>query len=1038
MLAWDNLRRSHKKGVFIACLVVAVATSLFIFKHFNYQKTKPEVKAASTSVPDKSRQYNMPVLVLRYFPTDPLDGTKLDSQITGVDASLGDIRAHVDNIKNGTVDALQEGSKFHGYKDPSAQAGLHYSFIDDKEYLTSLSPGDVVSGGCCYTSAPTVTILGGGGTGASATATITGGKVSAVTVTNGGSGYTSVPSVTFTGGGGRYASAMAIVSGGAVESISLFHYPDYASMMNSINICDYVDNLGLKEVWLFGYHWGPIALAESYMAGPYGNIANSYPVSGMPICSKTYYLYNYNYGRGTNEAVHNHGHQIGVMMKRVGDPMYENNFIGPFTTYGSNDGSGADFHRCGWTHTPPNTGWEYDYTNTRFSWTDCEDWNPLGTGEKVNVNCERWACVETRYQVWRWQNMPGLNNPNPELSNWWDFIGDFDNAKATAEKLYYPTPTPTPTPRPTTDTDGDGFTDYVESYMGTDVNLACGADAWPPDFNNDGLVDNADQTLVIFHYGSSVGSAGYDRRYDLDADEIISILDLILVEDYFGATCASSSPSPSPSIGGKEIGPDGNNSTQNVDVCGADLGSMFDWNGRVYIVFGDTFGCPLSSTPTNWRSNTLAYTTDANPSDGITFDGWILGADGKAKEIIPNDAGPLTETAIPTYGVSVGSTGYLYYFEGTISPSWSCNYSSVAKSTDGGQNWTKLTGLKWNPGNFNQVAIYKKDGYVYLFGIPCGRAGGAKLMRVLEGSIENKAAYEYVTGYDASQNPIWTAGAESSAVTVVPAPVGELSVRWDNYLGQYIMMYLRDVSPYTIEYRSAPNLWGPWGDPQEVVTGATYPCLYAPYMRERYEEGDGQTVYFRMSRFCSGFNPYSTYWMKTTLSGPSPTPTPGPTPTPLPTPTPPPPIAGDPSLLTATASCNGANPVINFSWQDNSNYESGFWLDISRDPFNGPSNTSKSPSVWGVKGVYRIDNESSDIGIPVQFVWDNGALSLTGGRLDSGDSDSTAGGNQFAPQAGATYFWRVKAFNFGQGTNHIYPGSSASPPGQSTTAANCP
>ncbi len=316
----------------------------------------------------------------------------------------------------------------------------------------------------------------------------------------------------------------------------------------------------------------------------------------------------------------------------------------------------------------------------------------------------------------------------------------------------------------------------------------------------------------------------------------------------------------------KEIGPDGNNPTQNVDVCGTDLGSMFDWNGKVYNVFGDTFGCPLSANPPNWRSNTLATTTDANPSDGITFDNWIVGAGGKAKELIANDPGSSTETAIPTHGVSVGTTGYLFYFEGQIAPSWTCKYSSVAKSTDGGQNWTKLPSLKWAPGNFNQVAIYKKDGYVYMFGIPCARAGGAKMMRVLEGSIENKAAYEYLTGYDAGNNPIWTANAESSAIFIVPAPVGELSVRFNNYLGQYIMMYLKDVAPYTIEIRSAPNLWGPWSSPQAVTTGATYPCVYAPYMREGYDENNGQTVYFRLSRFCPGFNPYSTYWMKMTLN----------------------------------------------------------------------------------------------------------------------------------------------------------------------------
>ena len=287
----------------------------------------------------------------------------------------------------------------------------------------------------------------------------------------------------------------------------------------------------------------------------------------------------------------------------------------------------------------------------------------------------------------------------------------------------------------------------------------------------------------------------------------------------------------------------------------------------------------MSSTPPNWRSNTLAVSSDTNPTDGMTFDNWITGADGKAKQLFPRDAGAIT--AIPTGGVSITSIGaaYLYYMDVTdwSTTPWKCSYSSAVKSTDGGQNWTRLTGLTWgSPGNFNQVAIYKSGGYVYFFGIPCGRTGEVKLMRVLEGSIENKAAYEYLTGYDASNNPIWAVNAESSAVTVVGAQVGELSVRWDAYIGQYIMMHLHDVSPYTIELRSSPNLWGPWSSPQTVTTGDTYPCLYAPYMREGYDENNGQTIYFRMSRYCPGFNPYSTYWMKMTLNAivPSPTPTP--------------------------------------------------------------------------------------------------------------------------------------------------------------------
>ena len=63
--------------------------------------------------------------------------------------------------------------------------------------------------GSGYTSAPTVTISGGGGSGAAVTANVVGGAVTTYTITNAGSGYTSNPTVTVSGGGGSGAVAYA-------------------------------------------------------------------------------------------------------------------------------------------------------------------------------------------------------------------------------------------------------------------------------------------------------------------------------------------------------------------------------------------------------------------------------------------------------------------------------------------------------------------------------------------------------------------------------------------------------------------------------------------------------------------------------------------------------------------------------------------------------------------------------------------------------------------------------------------------------------
>jgi hypothetical protein len=72
----------------------------------------------------------------------------------------------------------------------------------------------VTYGGLGYTSTPTVTITGGGCiTNATATAVVSGGVITSLSLTSNGAGYSTAPTVTISGGGGTGASGYAVLSG---------------------------------------------------------------------------------------------------------------------------------------------------------------------------------------------------------------------------------------------------------------------------------------------------------------------------------------------------------------------------------------------------------------------------------------------------------------------------------------------------------------------------------------------------------------------------------------------------------------------------------------------------------------------------------------------------------------------------------------------------------------------------------------------------------------------------------------------------------
>jgi hypothetical protein len=220
---------------------------------------------------------------------------------------------------------------------------------------------------------------------------------------------------------------------------------DYNQIAAQAQLEDWVENRGVREVWLWGYHGGKVDLWESNMASPHGDVSNSdRDPKDLPVFKHTYTLYHYNYQRGASEAVEDHMHQIEAVLNHIDgrdrtppEGWPELLFWGHFV--GSDRSHKIVRPGCGWAHYPPNAERDYDWANPRSVLTDMDDWKPDGTGRKAPMDSSRWGGNSLRWFVYWMQHLPGpdsaLSWHGRRLNNWWVFIGNYDLARARGLKL---------------------------------------------------------------------------------------------------------------------------------------------------------------------------------------------------------------------------------------------------------------------------------------------------------------------------------------------------------------------------------------------------------------------------------------------------------------------------------------------------------------------------------------------------------------------------------------------------------------------------
>jgi hypothetical protein len=215
--------------------------------------------------------------------------------------------------------------------------------------------------------------------------------------------------------------------------------PDYYSIMERIGARELVEEQGVQQIWMWGYH-GRIGLWESNMSSPTGDVSNSNRDNAdLPVFTKTYTVYHYNYGRGVGEMLENHMHQLEHLLnfadgRDVTPPekWSELLFWGKFVGSDASHKIVTNPARCGWTHYAPNSERDYDWANPRYVETDIEDWQPDGIGKTQMMNADRWDRDPIKWRVYWLQAIPGLGHglsyQGKPLRNWWSFVSDWDTA----------------------------------------------------------------------------------------------------------------------------------------------------------------------------------------------------------------------------------------------------------------------------------------------------------------------------------------------------------------------------------------------------------------------------------------------------------------------------------------------------------------------------------------------------------------------------------------------------------------------------------
>jgi hypothetical protein len=215
-----------------------------------------------------------------------------------------------------------------------------------------------------------------------------------------------------------------------------WHQPDgadYYRLISDYHLDTRVASGEIDEVWFFGAPY--MGFYESQMAGPGAYWCNS---GGLPDVNsgRIFVIMGFSYERQVGEMLEDYGHRAESIMWHVYGSWHntyppQHNWDA-FTLY---DKIAAGHAACGNVHYAPNSQSDYDWGNTAYVWSTCDDWlynwpNLQGQSTKRSVNCAEWGYGDTRlHHKWWFTHFPKAAGVNPDgkQNNWWKYLADFNS-----------------------------------------------------------------------------------------------------------------------------------------------------------------------------------------------------------------------------------------------------------------------------------------------------------------------------------------------------------------------------------------------------------------------------------------------------------------------------------------------------------------------------------------------------------------------------------------------------------------------------------